>query len=206
MSRVKWKNRKSRLAQRVSKWFKENRDEDLSFGAILDKYVEEGMSRRYVANLLMNITGKDDKRLGDEIKIKDTSLWEAWQAERAQGRCEFQFHSKFPGNFYHGNRNLPRKKAVHRDLRMTGEVQVEYACDHCTHTHSASAQTTGEPRFIIALKAHKCPGCGRFGTCVGKFEIDEETVHKAVVAGAERFVKSKGSKLVPYERSVPQHG
>jgi hypothetical protein len=124
-----FKNRQSALAKKVSSWFKSKRDENLSFGAILDKYCEKGMSRRFVANLLMDMKGNDNSILRSFIIIKDTSLWEAWKSEIAQGRCTFEFKSKFKGNPYHGNRGLSRVlKVKHKDGM---KLPIQYHCGGC---------------------------------------------------------------------------
>lgn len=202
---INFKTRTSRLATRIRSWFKEHRDEDLTFGEILDKYCENGMPRRHVAQLLMDVKGTSDgSRLGDSITIKDTPIWEAWKAEVAQGRCSFYFHGKFPGNQYHGNLGKPKRKK--KALRREGEVEVDYACIKCENQSFGSAKISAAPRHLIALKVFRCPKCGKYATTVGKFQLDGETVFKAVVDRKEQFVKGTGKELIPIERKAMNHG
>jgi len=200
MSKINFKTRKSHLAKRIRIWFKEHRGEDLSFGAIIDKYCEIGMGRTLVAKLFSEMKGKDSKPLEDVITIKDTPLWEAWKAEHIQGRCDFRFHS-FPGNKYHGNKGLIRKTP-----NLKSKIHVEYTCLKCGNNHEGESIITKPPKSIIALKAHRCPKCGEYGTCAGKFNINKEIIHKAVIANTERFVKSDGAKLIPIERTEISNG
>jgi DNA-directed RNA polymerase subunit RPC12/RpoP len=204
---INFKTRNSRVARRVEIWFREHRDEDISFGAIMDKYCEVGMSRALVAKLLMDMKKrKGSGKLGDDIEIKDTPLWEAWKAEVAQGRCSFTFDSKFPGNKFHGNKGKTRKRR--RVPSRDEQIAVVYACLECEHNFTEETGTTGEPKHIIALKARQCPSCKKYGTCVGRFKIGRKTMHKAVIDGTEQFVKSKGKKLVPIKRQEKEavHG
>ena len=205
MPHINFQKRISRLATRICSWFKKHRDEDLNFGEILDKYCEIGMSRRHVARLLMDMKGiTDGIRLGDVITIKDTPLWETWKTEYSQDRCEFSFHGKFPGNQYHGNLGKPKRKK--KIFRQKGKVDVDYACIECQHRSSGKARITVAPKYLIALKAYRCPECNKYGTNVGRFQLNNETVYKAVVNGKEEFVEEKGKNLVPIKRKETTNG
>ena len=183
----KYNNRQSALAKRISSWFKSKRNENLSFGAILDKYCEPGMSRRYVANFLMDMRGKDGSTLRSVINIKDTSLWEAWKSELAQGRCEFIFYSKFTGNPYHGNKGLTRTlKVKHKDM---ARLPIKYHCDKCENTTTKLNPVSKAPRYLIALKGHMCPYCNQYGTSTGTFTLEGIVYKKTIEDDKEIFVK-----------------
>lgn len=198
MPQVNWKTRKSRLAQRICSWFRIHRDEDLCFGAILDKYCEKGMSRHHVCRLLTRITEK-------QIIIKDTPLWEAWKAEVVQGRCDFQFHSKFTGNKYHGNVGKMKKEKI--IVPMNEElVNVQYGCMECGHNSDSKSKISNAPRHLISLKSYQCPKCGRFGSNAARFKLNGKTMYKAVVDGTEQFVKKNTIDLEPISKEESIHG
>jgi len=173
---INYNTRKSQLAMRICAWFKNNRDEDLSFGAILDKYGENGMGRKHVAKLLTNM-------MGGKVTVKETPLWEAWKAEVAKGRCSFSFNSKFTGNKFHGNLG----KAKRTPQRFVKEkIIAKFECLDCGHVERRATEMTGT--LLIGLKAVQCPSCFEFGTTAATFRLNDKTVHKAIVDGKESFV------------------
>ena len=179
MQIVDYKKRNSRLAKRICNWFKIHRDEDLRLGEILDKYCEVGMSQDFVVNLLTDMTD-------GQIVIKTTPLWEAWKAEVVQGRCGFRFHSKFPGNKYHGN--LGKSKRKKKSIVMENAlIDVQYTCLDCGKKSKGRSQISKDTK-LISLKAFLCPNCGEYDTTTATFILEDKTVYKAMVNGTETFV------------------
>lgn len=179
-------NRESGLSKRISSWFKSKRDESLSFGAILNKYCEHGMSRRFVAKFLMDMKGEDGSTMGTVVSIKDTSLWEAWKSEVAQGRCSFVFKSKFKGNQFHGNRGKTRTlRTKHKHMAM---LSIKYTCQ-CGESITKISPVGRAPRYIMGLKAHQCPHCNQYETSTGTFGFDGIMYSKSIIENKETFLK-----------------
>ena len=187
MNRVDYSKRESRLAIRIVAWFKKHRNEDLSFGAILDKYCEVGMAMKYVANLLMDMKSLDGSLMRKVIDIKATALREAWLSEKYHGRCEFVSYARFTGNPYHGNKGLIKKRTQNKSK----EVVVEYVCTNCLNQKTSTVKLVGK-RNLIALKVHRCLKCGKFGSCTGTFKLKGKKVTKAIIDNREQFLIEEG--------------
>lgn len=182
--------RKSRLAAKIIKWFKKNRKENLSFGEILDKYCKHGMGRATVCVLLKQLTN-------NEINVKETALYEAWQASRAQEGCRFVFHSKWPGNPYHGNRGQTRtpikKPTVELSLK---KHPVHLSCLECGAIYKKRLNITVAPDYFVGLKTIQCKECNEYGTSVAKFNLNKKTVFKGMIDNHEEFVQLEDGKLI----------
>jgi len=184
--RVDWSKRKSRLAKKICDFFETKRKEKLSFGEILDKYCEKGMSIDKVSILLEKLTDRI-------IPIKRSALHEAWRASAARGNCNFIFHSKWPGNPHHGNRGIVR--AVKKIDKVPHENHpVIFECTSCKKAFKGKANITKEPNFFVGLKTSQCPKCKTFGLLNVTFKMKEKTYHKTMVDGHETFQKPKKGK------------
>jgi hypothetical protein len=199
MPEIDFNIRKSRLARNIEKWFAENRNEKLSFGQILDKYCKIGMSRRYVSSLIEKMTNY-------EIPVKDTPLWEAWKAEYAQRRTNFIFHSKFTGNEFHGNKGQVRSKREKieneeeiKPIEIT--TNVVFICKKCGKKFMKNL-ILKSPYFIIGLKVQSCHHCKEYGTCIAKFQVDDEIKFKAIVDNQETFIEYKKNNIQSKKRTI----
>lgn len=203
MPRIDFSKKKSRLAKRICAWFKEYRNEDLSFGEILDKYCEVGMSRKYVTKILMEIKNTNgDLLLGDRITVKSTPVWEAWMIEKTLNRTEFKFHSKFKGNPFHGNKGQIREKKntfIFRE-KLT---KIKYICLKCDCHSEDKIKITSDSKRLIALKAFCCPVCGEYETTVARFILDGKKFYKEITDGREQFVEN--NETISVEKEI-YHG
>ncbi len=200
MSKINWKTRKSYTAEKVCAWFRDNRNEDLTFGEILDKYCELGMSRAAVTRLLTRV-------MNNKIILRPTAVWDAWQIERANGRTGFIFHSKFTGNRYHGNRGIIRKiKKIEGTTVDLYNQEIKYYCTKCNSLSWNKSNITEAPKRLIGLKSYRCKTCGEFGTCIAKFILDDEIVYKKIIEGRECFAEFEEEKLIIIERRESANG
>ena len=184
--RVVWSERKSRLAKKIRDFFETKRKEKLTFGEILDKYCEKGMSIDKVAKVLIKLTN-------DTIVIKRTALHEAWRASAARGNCKFVFHSKWTGNPHHGNRGIVRKTKKVEKVPYENHP-VTFDCLNCEKIFKGKANITKKPSFFVGLKTRQCTNCKEFGTLNATFKMKTITYHKVMIDGHEKFQKQKKGK------------
>lgn len=178
--RVDWTARKSRLAKKICEYFKDKRNEELTFGEILDKYCKKGMSIDTAIETL--------SQLVSGISIKRTALHEAWRASYARGNCQFVFHSKWPGNPYHGNRGIIRNPQKKNQPKLE-KYHFTFVCQECKKKFKET-KTTGT-NLVIGLRVKQCPKCKKFGTLAAAFDMEGKTHFKIMVDGQEKLIKPK---------------
>jgi hypothetical protein len=173
---VNFKKRKSRLAIRILRFFRENRNEDFeNFGLLLNKYALLGMSKKTIRKLLQKI-------VGDAFVIRETTLDEAIKAEIIQGRTKFYYRAKVKDNPYHGNRGIIRKvPECINPIRV-----VTFTCE-CGEFFS---KKTLIARGFINLAGRTCPKC-KTTKLSASFRMNGKKIQKKLVEGIEKFVSTK---------------
>ena len=167
----------SRLAKSIEKWFLENRNEELSFGQILNKYAKIGMSADTVAGILREMTN-------GEIPILHSTFSYAVNLVISQDKTKFRIQAKEAGNALRKKgtgfgRKTKRKERPILPVLKDKEIRVFFHCTKCKAGYYDNMKIN--EKEYLSLQSTFCKKCGEFGTGHITFKSNGQKYHKILI-------------------------
>ena len=151
-----------RLIQKIEKYFKKERGENLSFGQILDKYCKIGESRNTIRKRLIRMTKK-------QIKIADSTLYESILSVIRNHDTSFEFAAKRSGN--------PLAKYHRKSLTVSKKmVKALVTCVVCGTKEIIKVPEM--ENIIIGLDTFNCKHCQTIGKASGVIKVQGKIIRK----------------------------
>ena len=165
------KIKKSKLALNISDWFKNNTDlGDISFGEILDKFCEIGMSRETVKKVLEDLTK-------EEIRIVESTLYYAIHFTIDNNDTKFRLDAKRRGNKFHGNRKeMKGKRKGGKNIKRKKEANIKgiFCCKECGNSFIENIKDIN----VIGIRHKVCKKCKKRGKMIVDFVVKGKKMRK----------------------------
>jgi DNA-directed RNA polymerase subunit RPC12/RpoP len=143
--------KKSRLAIKIENWFRTNKDENLTFGKLLDKYANIGESCDTVAQKFRELTR-------NEVDIKRSTFASAIRLVIKQKRTNFRIEAMKPRNPF----RRPGSGRPPKQDKKQNNLDVLFHCHNCKEEYYTTVKM--QEKDFANLQGIACDYCGEFGT------------------------------------------
>jgi hypothetical protein len=158
----------------------------LTFPEIVSKHFQIGMSRYECTAILNDLTGWKDEE--GKAFFKQATIWNMVKAGIQFGLIkDFDFNGR-----QRGNPNYSEKRQAKNHL-MTVLLEkgfpqwmpAVYNCTACGCSHHGSFKVHDHEFATTLIRAHQCPKCKQYASCVMEFTYKDIQARKAVIIHKE---------------------
>jgi len=166
---IKLQDIRSLLSNKITRYFKEKRNEDLTIGEIFNKYFQVGMSRKKCCDLMNTLTN-------NELNIKTTTLWYSIMIEISWQRTNFRFA---------GKRNLRGRQTIFDQANL--EKLINFSCKKCGFTVNRKIKIVSPD--LVGIGSLFCENCKSIGSGIVKFEHEGKEITKTLITDKKLKIK-----------------